>query len=91
MSEAKDVFFNIYSLFFTTCYLLPCIDRVQIGYRQGIATNLSVSKIEQDLYDLLKSHVVIDKETAETGAEEMKHEIDDNFHENHGRQKNGDS
>lgn len=31
----------------------------------SVATNLSVSKIERDLYYLLKSHAVIDKETAE--------------------------
>ena len=35
-----------------------------IEYSMG--TNLNVSKIEKDLYDLLKTHAVIDKETALT-------------------------
>ena len=33
-----------------------------IEYSKG--TQLNVSKIEQDLYDLLKSHAVIDKDSA---------------------------
>ena len=33
------------------------------------ATNLGVSKIEQDLYALLKSHAVIDKDSAQLSLE----------------------
>jgi len=38
------------------------------------ATNLGVSKIEQDLYALLKSHAVIDKDCAETCTEAVRAE-----------------